>query len=136
MEMTQRKLKLSVLEVPLSISQLDASAEIPECARSGPFCSVTRTSEELSIICLTSVAPSGVRRSDGWRAFRVDGQFDFSECGVLASIVGPFAMAGISVLTICTYNTDYVLVRESDVGRAIEALERVGHEARRERSPA
>ena len=123
----QRKLPLSVLGVPVSVCQLDAHAMVPDWADRGSFVSITRTSEELSIVCPAEVVPAGVRQSRGWRVLRVEGSFDFSETGVLTSIAGPLAEAGISMLAVCTYDTDYVLVKEADLAGAIDVLKRAGH---------
>jgi hypothetical protein len=132
----QRKLVLAVLGERLSVCQLDADAEAPDWAGLGSFVSITRTPEELSIVCPTEVVPAGVSQSRGWRVLQVEGPFDFSETGVLASIAGPLAEAGISMLAICTYDTDYVLVKAADLSDAIAALRRAGHDVRGERAPA
>ena len=66
--------------------------------------------------------PSGPHTETGWRAFRVLGSLDFSLIGVLASLIGPLAEASISVLTVSTYDTDYILVRETQLSAAVEAL--------------
>lgn len=129
-------LKLVVLGERLSICQVGPGEEMPAWATGGSFVSVTSTPEELSIVCPTAGVPEDVRRSDGWRALRADGQFDFSECGVLASITSPLAANNVPVLAICTFNTDYVLVRDCDLNRGIESLEREGHEVVRAESDA
>ncbi len=127
MSEVRHKLKLVTLADRLSLCQLDSDSEIPAWARGGSFVSVRRTGDELSIICPAISVPDGIRCSTGWRALRVAGQLDFSEYGVLASITGPLASAGISMLTVCTYGTDCVLVRETDLQRASKVLERAGH---------
>jgi hypothetical protein len=132
----RRKLTLSVLGGPVSVCRLDANAGVPNWAGRGSFVSITRTPEELSIVCPTDVVPAGVRQCAGWRVLQVEGPFDFSETGVLASVAGPLAHAGISMLAVCTYDTDYVLVREADLGDTIDVLKRAGHDIRGEQPPA
>ena len=129
MSIQRRTLELIVLPKPLSVCRLDPEEDVPAWVGGGGggLTNVTRTSDELSIIAASSVVPTGVRRSDGWRALKLQGPFAFSETGVLASVVAPLAEAGISTLAICTFDTDYILVQESDLRIAIGILERAGH---------
>jgi hypothetical protein len=123
----RRTFKLAVQRERLSICQLEADQDVPDWADGGAFVSITRTSEELSIVTSSRLMPAGVRRSDCWRALKVEGQFDFSQHGVLASVTTPLAQANIPILAVCTFNTDYVLVQDSNLDRAIRALEGAGH---------
>ncbi len=91
------------------------------------FFSLTRTGEELSVVCAENLVPVDVQAERGWRALRVAGVIDFSVGGVLATLAVPLAEAGISVFAISTYNTDYLLVKEHDLGRAIEVLRDADH---------
>jgi len=118
--------RLQLLPQPLAISRLAASAPIPPWA-SGSILSITRTESELSIVSEASAVPGGVQSVAGWRALRVEGVLDFSTTGVLASLAQPLAAAGVSIFAISTYDTDYILVRETDISRAIEALSSAGH---------
>lgn len=92
----------------------------------GPFTSVTRTPNELSIVCRTDRVPSDVRGEDGWRCLHLDETFDLSMVGVLRSVTEPLTAASVSVFTIATYDTDYVLVRRFE--EAVRALRVAGHE--------
>lgn len=117
----------------LCVCQLPKDALLPVWAANAPgFCAITRTEEELSIVCAASVVPAGVRQEPGWRAFKVDGPLDFALTGILASLAGPLAKAGVSIYALSTYNTDYVLVKESQLDEAIDALRAVGHTVRAE----
>jgi hypothetical protein len=42
-------------------------------------------------------------------------------------LTAPLAEGRISVFAFSTYNTDYLLVKEHDLGRAIEKLREAGH---------
>lgn len=120
-------MELELLPDRLSICRLDAVDESPLRASSGLF-SVTRTVDELSVVCPEGDAPDAASEvSSGWRAFKVHGPLDHNEVGVLASIAGPLAEAGVSLFPLATYDTDYVLVKEPDVERATGALEAAGH---------
>ena len=63
-----------------------------------------------------------------WKGFYVEGPLDFSLTGILHQITSPLAKAAIPIFAISTFLTDYVLVREMDWGRAIEALGQAGME--------
>ena len=88
---------------------------------------MTRTAEELSILCHESAAPASVEAQRGFRSFRVRGSLAFSEIGVLDSLAHPLARAGISIMALSTYDTDYLLVAQLDLEAAIEALAGAGH---------
>lgn len=123
-------LSLSVLEHSLAVCRLDPRAEIPDWATGAPFFSVTRASEELSIICPEERVPAGITHERGWRAFKLEGPFEFGLVGVLASVAVPLAEGEISILAIATYDTDYVLVAETQLDLAMSALRERGHEVR------
>ena len=105
-------LSLELLPEPLSVCRLAAGAPLPEwAAHARPFCSVTRTAEELSVICATAEVPAVsalVAREDGWRALRLVGPFAFTEVGVLLRVAAPLADAGVGILPVATFDTDYV----------------------------
>lgn len=94
------------------------------------FCSITRTNEELSIVCAENVVPQEVKQVTGWRAFKVEGPLDFALTGILASIADPLAKAGISIFALSTYHTDYVLVQDAKAAEAVKVLQAAGHTVR------
>jgi len=100
---------------------------IPSWAASGPIYSITRTPDELSIVCLQALVPAGIRHEPGWRCLRVAGTMDFTAVGDLASLAGPLAEAGISLFAFSTFDTDYLLVKETDLEKSKAALRRAGH---------
>ena len=118
---------LSLLGDRLAVCRLDAQAEIPAWATLQPFFAITRTVDELSIVCAAEDVPGGVKHDAGWRAFKVEGPFDFALTGVLVSVARPLADAGVGILAIATYDTDYVLVKEAQVELATQALRAQGH---------
>ena len=121
------RLTLSVLAEPLAIARLEPAAPVPDWAGSGELCSVTRTADELSVVCGDAAVPAGAPAQRGWRALKVHGPLDFSLTGVLAALSAPLAHASIPIFALSTYDTDYVLVRDEDLQRACEALEHAGH---------
>ena len=121
------KLTFKALAARYAVLQLAADAPIPKWATSGSIFSVTRTPEELSIICEEEVceAPLAVR---GWRCLEVVGPFPFTAVGIAAEFCGVIARKGISLLVVSTYNTDYIFLREDAFAKAIEALVAAGHD--------
>jgi hypothetical protein len=123
-----RSLDLTLLPAQFAVCRLEPAAPIPDWAMSGEgFCSLTCTAGELSIVCAEDAVPSGVRCEREWRVFRIEGPFDFSAVGILVSAAAPLAEAGVPIFAISTFDTDYLLVKEQNVGRAASALEAVGH---------
>ena len=126
--MVGHSLTLRLLNDTFAICRLSADAPIPAWAvANGPFVSITRTSEELSVVCLQSLVPAGVRSEPDWRCFQLAGPIPFATVGVLASLTGPLAQQGISVFAISTFDTDYLLVKNKDLPATIEALKQSGH---------
>jgi uncharacterized protein len=118
---------LTVLGERLSICRLDAGEEVPAWATGGHFFSVTRTRDELSVVCPDDVVPESISRERGWCALRLEGPFDLSMVGVLASVASPLAEAGASIFAVSTFDTDYVLVREEQLDLAVDTLRASGH---------
>jgi hypothetical protein len=119
--------ELSLLAETFTICQLAPDAAVPEWAKQGQFFSITRTSEELSIIAASDLVPGRLRTAVSWRVMKVHGPFDFSEVGVLAALVQPLAAAGVSVFAVSTFDTDYLLVQCSQLREAVTALRNAAH---------
>ena len=122
---------LTVLPGHYSVCLLPPLASIPPWANGGDFCSITRTSDELSIICaqalLPSELPEGSTLARDWNLLRVEGPFAFDVTGVLAALSAPLAQADVVVLAVATYQTDYLLVKAEQVERVTTALIEAGH---------
>ena len=123
-------LRLSVLDERLAVCQLEAWAEIPPWATGTQFFCVTRTPDELSVVCPEECVPAGITCEPGWRAFKLEGSFDFGLVGVLSSVAAPLAESEVGILAIATYDTDYVLVQGPQLDLAVAALRARGHEVR------
>jgi len=125
-------LRLTTLPGELAICRLPATAAVPDWAR-GAFVSITHTVDELSIVCeraaiVESDLPDGSLVEGGWWALKVAGPLDLDLTGILASLATPLAEAEISIFAISTYDTDYVLVRAEELGRATAVVRGAGHE--------
>lgn len=90
---------------------------------------IAKTEEERSLVCITKEVPSNViRRDDGWKAFCVQGVLDFSLIGILSKISTILAERGISIFVVSTYNTDYILIKDTNYEKALEVLKFSGYE--------
>ena len=124
---TQPALTLTLLSDTFAVCRLGAGAVVPDWAWTGEVACVTRTRDELSIVCRADLVPENVRREAGWRCLKVKGPLDFSLTGVFARIAQPLADAGISLFAVMTYDTDYVMVKEERLRAAAGALMAAGH---------
>jgi hypothetical protein len=99
------------------------------------FTSVTRTADELSIVCPEGAVPKGTKCESGWRIFKIEGPFDFALTGILVAVTKPLADSGVSIFAVSTYDTDYVMVKNQNVRKAIRALTAAGHHVKCEPDP-
>jgi hypothetical protein len=124
--------KFSVVSGTFAVCRLPAAADVPPWASAaGGFASVTRTAEELSIVCeearVPAPEPEGLRREGGFALLKLHGPFPLDAIGILASVTKPLAEAGISLLVIGTFDTDYLLVKSAHAERAVATLVEAGH---------
>jgi hypothetical protein len=123
--MSTEKLALEWAPGAFAICRLLAAADVPAWAAAGSgqsLVNITRTEHELSIVVPQEVVPEGVQSQRGWVAMRVAGKLDMKSVGVLARLTSALADAEVPVFTISTFDTDVLLVKSPDVGRALEAL--------------
>ena len=120
--MSKKILTMKLLSEKYGVCRLDKKDLIPAWAQKGEFFSITRTLDELSIVCVENNIPSDIKCEKDWRILKIEGPLDFALLGILASISTILAQKGISIFAISTYDTDYILVKESEIDNAIEAL--------------
>ncbi|MFC6092492.1 ACT domain-containing protein [Saccharothrix lopnurensis] len=139
-----RRLVVDVRPGEYTISRLPADAPVPAGLLDLPgLVSVTRTPDELSIVCPSDHAPGvdtgadtgtgtdtgiGATTQPGWRLLTVRGPLEFTLTGIMAALSGELAAAGVSLFALSTYDTDHLLVKATDLGRAVQALRDSGHE--------
>jgi hypothetical protein len=128
----EHKLTLQLLNETFTINKLPQFAEIPSILSKGEMCFISRTDEELSIVCPDFMAPNNVQQELGWRCLKVDGTMKLQEVGVLASILQPLSEAGVPVFTVSTFNTDYVFVMDEHLVNVVQALQKAGHQFHKE----
>lgn len=124
-------LPISVVPGRLAVCRLNPRDDIPEWALGSPFYSITRTADELSIICNEENVPEGVKCTRDWQALKLEGPFDFGLVGILASVIDPLADEAIGILAVGSYDTDYVLVKAGQYERAVAVLAGAGHRINR-----
>jgi len=117
-------MEVSVLQGTLAICRLEPSERIPSWALElhEGFVNITRTPDELSIVCAQEAVPPDTQVEEDWRALVIPGPIPFEATGVLSALATPLADAGIPIFAISTYDTDYVLVRQCNLERALEAV--------------
>ena len=121
--MNPLRLELCVLKEKFAICRLDPKEAIPRWAREpADFYSITRTREELSIVCPEYSIPADVQAERGWKALKIQEPLPLSLIGVLASLLKPLSGAGISVFTLSTYDTDYILVKDEKLAQTLNLL--------------
>jgi hypothetical protein len=124
-----KTLTLSVLPYHLAVCQLDPDVNmLPGWVLELPFWSVTRTTSELSLVLPEENVLPDWKSEKGWRGLMVRGPLDFSLVGILAALAAALAAAGIPIFALSTFDTDYLLVKEPDLFRAVEVLTASGYE--------
>jgi len=114
-----------------AICRLGAGDAVPAWAAGEQFVTITRTKSELSIVCEDSKVPHEAHAERKRRLMQVEGTLAFSLTGILAAIAAPLAEAQVSIFAVSTYDTDYLLVSEGELEKAVSALEAAGHAVRR-----
>jgi hypothetical protein len=132
---TSKRLTLQIHNTQLAIARLDPADPLPDWATGVPL-SVTRTDQELSIVCAQQYVPADVLAERGWAWLSVAGPLKFEEIGVIASLAQPLKTANIPIFILSTYDTDYLLLKAEELERAALVLSRAGHRVTRKNKPA
>lgn len=118
------KIILQVGKELLSVCRLDPGKGLPQwiTLETDEFISITQTKDELSIVCNQAWVPEDIRAEKNWRMLKIKGQLDFALVGILKRIIAPLSENEISIYTISTFDTDYVLIQEKQFGQALKLL--------------
>ena len=119
-------MNLKILDGMYSICRLDPSCSIPNWISQSHFFSISRSEDELSVVCEDHLVPEGIKAERAWRLIKVEGPLDFCLTGVLSSLAKPLAECEISIFAISTFDTDYLLVKTEKLQSAKEILEGSG----------
>ena len=110
-----------------TVSRLHPDDAIPYWADGRGFVSITRTDEELSIVCLTERVPPGVRAEIGWTCYKFLGPFAFEAAGIILAVVRPLSENGMGVFVLSTFDGDIILLKSKDANIAERILKEAGH---------
>jgi hypothetical protein len=122
---------LFLLEGLFAVCRLDKKAPIPDWAVSEPFFSVTRTDDELSVVCPQEGIPGGFDCEAGWRCFKIESPFEFDLTEAISSVAAPLAEADIVMFIMATQDSDYLMVKESELERTISVVSQAGYQVHR-----
>ena len=126
--MSEKILTLKLLKETFAVSRLNKNEVIPDWINTSDFYSITKTEDELSIVCSQESVPKDIKHEDDFKALKIEGPLDFSLIGILSKISTILAKSKISIFAISTYDTDYILVKNTDIPRTIEVLSNENYE--------
>ncbi len=118
-------MELKALTFDFSVCKINAPEDIDF---KSDFYFTAKTDEEISLVCKTQDVPADtLKRDDGWKCFRIQGELDFSLVGILSDISAVLAENRIGIFAVSTYNTDYIFVKKENFRKALTALEAEGY---------
>ena len=123
----QPSVTLQQLAGDYAVARLGRDEPVPAWADGDGFVSVSRSDEELSVVCRSDRAPSSVRHDAGWTCFKFRGPFAFDETGIALAVIRPLSDADIGIFLVSTFDTDYLLIKAENAARARKLLEQAGH---------
>jgi hypothetical protein len=126
--MEQSNLVLTLLEETFSIHRLAPDESLPEAISECDFYSLSKTADELSLVCPGPLAVKNEKYSPDWKCLKVAGPLDFKLTGILARITDVLAKERISVFAISTFDIDYILIKKQNLTNAVPALERAEYQ--------
>ncbi len=122
------RLELQILKDVYAVYRFGTDSDIPDWIYDSDFYSITKTKDELSIVCKQNdTIDKELAVNENWRTFKIHGPLDFSLIGIIAEISRILKESNISILTVSTYDTDYILVKSQYLNQAIDSLEFNGH---------
>jgi hypothetical protein len=121
------KVKLKRLSGDYAVSRLDASSGFPDWADGTGFVSISRSDDELSIVCLAERVPGDARSDGGWTCYKLVGPFAFDETGIVSSVIGPLSDSGLGIFVVSTFDGDHLLLKTEGTQQAEATLRAAGH---------
>lgn len=119
-------MKLKKIEYNLTVCKVASELDID---MNKEFYFIGKTDEEISLVCITEDTPiNTTERDDGWKGFRIEGVLDFSMIGILSKLSNILADNKIGIFAVSTFNTDYILVKEENLDRALKVLASAGYD--------
>jgi uncharacterized protein len=121
------KVRLKRLPGSYAVCRLDAASAIPDWADGEGFVSISRSDDELSVVCRAERVPGDVKQDADWVCYKLVGPFAFDETGIVSAVIGPISDAGIGIFLVSTFDGDHLLLKETDTARAEPVLLNAGH---------
>lgn len=109
-----------------AICRLEASANIPAWIAQSAFYNISKSADELSIICEQRYVPDDIRANRDWKLLRLEGVLDLALPGITARFSTPLAQSGVNLCVIATYDTDYIMIKSEKLLRAQTVLRQAG----------
>jgi uncharacterized protein len=122
-----KRLAIDLAAEEYTVARLPKGTGLPQIDTAG-LVSITAMADAVSVVCPSDAAPPSEHSRSGWRLLTVRGPLEFDLTGVMAALAGELAAAGVTLLAVSTYDTDHVLVKSTDLERALKALREAGHE--------
>ena len=120
-------MNLQILNDKYAICKFNVNSDLPDWVKDSDFYSVTKTNDELSVVCKQSGSLDNCEISEDWQILKVAGPLDLSLIGIIAEISGTLRDNKIPIFTVSTFETDYILVKSKDLTRAVNSLKASGH---------
>lgn len=121
------RVTLKALDGTYGVARLEPSDPIPAWADGGGFVSISRSDDELSIVCREDRIPSNARMDGGWSCLKLQGPFAFDETGIVLSVIEPLSTNGIGIFVVSTFDGDHLLVKATDFEKTCALLVEAGH---------
>jgi uncharacterized protein len=121
-------MKIELLNEKYSVYKLDADHKISIDLLKYSFATITKTKDEISIVCETGLVNEYRKEESGWKILKIIGPLDFGLIGILSKISTILADAKISIFAISTFDTDYIMIKEENIGKSIRVLKKNGYE--------
>ncbi|WMS86541.1 ACT domain-containing protein [Pleionea litopenaei] len=128
--MTNNSFPILHLQTEHSIAKLKEPVALP--AKSNQLYNLSVTVDEISLIAptqfLRSIKSQIIKEENGWHIIKFDQVFQFKEIGVLAAVAARLAEHDISILAVSTFNTDYLMIQQTQIGKALMQMRAAGHQ--------
>lgn len=121
------RVKLRLLDGAYGVARLHADASIPAWVDGAGFLSISRTDDELSVVCRQERIPDDVQADTGWNCLKLQGPFAFDETGIVLSVIEPLSTNDIGIFVVSTFDGDHLLVKSKDLEKTSELLADAGH---------
>jgi len=87
------------------------------------FCSITRTKNEVTVVCESDLVPAGMqKKEEGWVCLEIDGDWDVNMNKILSQVNA----SEIKIFASSTYDADYILLKRTFLERVRPILSSAG----------